>query len=307
MFGLGNLSEKGSPVRAAFRKRLLPLSIAAVSILGIYLLMATRSELSPVELSEQTWPVTVIVADHQDVRPQVKLFGEVVADRSSELRPLVAGQVIKLGEGFLEGGLVAQGDLLLQIDPFDYETGLDESRWMLQEAQVRLEMLQSDLKRAQELSAQNLVSEQFLESAELDVRQQEAVVGQKQVQLKRAERDLQETTLRAPYSGVLSNVGVNLGKHLSTGDKVADLIDTSRLEVRFSLSNAQYGRFLESSESVIGRPVFIAWTVGQEHLKYSAEIARVGAEIDSTTGGINAYAVIDTAGEQIPMRPGAFV
>ena len=42
-------------------------------------------------------------------------------------------------------------------------------------------------------------------------------------------------------------------------------------------------------------------------LSFDATIERVGAEIASTTGGVDACAVIDTGGQQSALRPGAFV
>ncbi len=148
-----------------------------------------------------------------------------------------------------------------------------------------------------------------MENADLEVIQQEAIVEQREINLSQAQRDLTETSLRAPYDGVLNNVSANLGSQVSGfgNDKVADLIDTSRLEVRFSLSNSQYGRLLESGESIIGRPVHVLWRVGGQSQHYDARIERVGAEITSTTGGVEVFAVIDSNGKQTNLRPGAFV
>ncbi len=102
-----------------------------------------------------------------------------------------------------------------------------------------------------------------------------------------------DTRLLAPYAGVVGNVNANLGKQLSLNDKVADLTDIGRLEVRFSLSNAEYGRLLESGEPVIGRPVEVVWEVGAGRRSYTGTIARVGAEITASTGGVDVYAVLD--------------
>ncbi len=217
--------------------------------------------------------------------------------------------IIEIGANFRDGGIVKQGELLVQIDPFDYETALAEQRSILKEARARLAMLGRDLERAKELFEDKTVAEQFLENAELEVIQQEAIVEQREINLSQAQRDLTETRLLAPYDGVLNNVSANLGNQVSGfgNDKVADLIDTSRLEVRFSLSNSPYGRLLESGESVIGRPVRVWWRVGGRSLDYDARIERVGAEIISTTGGVEVFAVIEDHGKQTNLRPGAFV
>jgi RND family efflux transporter MFP subunit len=285
----------------------LPALILAGVVLVISGLIASRPRLQPLAKPERVWPVEAVVAKHQTLQPELELFGEVVAGRHSELRALVAGPIVRVGANFRDGGAVKKGELLIEIDPFDYRTGLADQRSKLKEAEVRLEVLRRDLKRAQDLIDRKLVSEQFLEKARLDVEQQEAVVEQRRIAVERAEKDLAETRLTAPFDGVVNDVNANLGKQLSTNDKVADLIDASELEVRFSLSNAQYGRLLDSGEAVIGRPVKVLWQVGQEQLAYDGTIRRVGAEIAATTGGVDAYAVIAAAGRQLPLRPGAFV
>jgi RND family efflux transporter MFP subunit len=217
--------------------------------------------------------------------------------------------MVEIGENFRDGGVVRKGELLVQIDPFDYETDLAEQRSMRVEAEVRLEMLRRDLDRAKELYAAKNVSEQFLDAAQLDVLQQEAIVEQRGIGVRRAEHDLKDSRLVAPFDGVVANANAALGKQFSGfgADMIGELIDTSRIEVRFSLTNAQYGRLLESEESVVGRPATITWKVGESALEFDAVIERIGAEITSTTGGVDAYAIVDTGGQQSRLRPGAFV
>lgn len=296
------------PIRSILSGRPgLAILIIVVAIAANYLLFATRSELAPVENPERVWPVSVVSALHQDVQPEIQLFGEVVAGRHSELRPLVEGVVVAVGENLHDGGVVKQGELLVQIDPFDYETQLEDERWLLQEAEARLGMLKRELERSKKMRADNNVSEQMLDTAEVDVVAQESAVGQQRVAVRRAERDLAQTRLTAPYDGVLSGVTSNVGTPLRPADKLVELIDTSRLEVRMSLSKAQYGRLLESGEMLEDRPVKVFWNIGAKDLIYDAVIKRVGAEIKSTTGGVDAYAVVDSNGKQITLRPGAFV
>ena len=55
------------------------------------------------------------------------------------------------------------------------------------------------------------------------------------------------------------------------------------------------------------RPVKVTWHVGDKRLTYAAEIERVGAEIASSTGGVDAYAVIQDDEAASYLRPGAFV
>jgi len=297
------LAKLLAAIRAVLRR---PLLIIAFTVVIVVIMFATRPQLAPVQLPERVWPIEVVVVEQRDEHPVLELFGEVVAGRRSELRALVPGTIVEVGPGFREGGFVAAGELLVQIDPFDYRNDVAEQTALLAEAQANLATKRRDLARIRELFAEKNVSEQSLDDAQLAVDQQLASLEQRRIGLERAKRALRDSRLNAPYAGVLSGVSVDLGKRLSVNDKVADVIDTARLEVFFTLSNAQFGRIVESGEQITGRAIDVFWQVGNDKLSYQATVERVGAEIDSTTGGVVLYATIDPDAQTL-LRPGAFV
>jgi len=290
-------------IAAVFKR---PWLIALVTVIVIALLVVTRPKLEPVIVEEKAWPVEVTEVFARDQQPELELFGEVVSGRRSELRALVPGRMVSAGPNFREGARVAKGELLVEIDPFDYQNDLAEQKALYAEARVRMKIVERDLKRIRELYDENNVSEQSLDDAILAVEQQTATLEQRRISLARAERALRDTRLTAPYDGVVNAVSADLGKQLSVNDMVAEVIDTSRLEVRFTLSNAQFGRVIEDGAPVEGRKMKVAWQVGNELLEYEAILDRVGAEIDSSTGGMELYAAIKPDAETL-LRPGAFV
>ena len=194
----------------------------------------------------------------------------------------------------------------MQIDPFEYQNNVAEQKALLSESKSRLKVLRRDLSRINELYAENNVSEQQLDDAGLAVKQQESILEQRRIGLVRAQRDLSDARLVAPFDGVVNSVSADLGKQLGVNDKVAEIIDTTSLEVRFTLSKSQYGRIIEANEPLKGRPVEVSWQVGDGTLNFAAVVERIGAEIDSTTGGVDVYAVIDPEVNTL-LRPGAFV
>ncbi|MGI9292300.1 MAG: efflux RND transporter periplasmic adaptor subunit [Gammaproteobacteria bacterium] len=287
-------------------QRKLVLGIIGLTVVVTFIMMATRPRLEPVALPERVWPVEVVEVWQQDEQPVLDLFGQVAAGTRTELRSLAPGRVIEVGPGFGEGAIVSKGDLLLQIDPFEFENNVAEQKALLAEAETRLQVLQRDLKRIKELFEENNVSEQQMDDAGLAVKEQESTLEQRRIGLARAERDLEYTRLVAPFDGVINGIEADLGKRVTRNDKVAEIIDTSSLEVKFTLSNSQYGRIIESGEALRGRSVELSWQVGEGTLSFVATVERVGAEIDSTTGGVEVYAVIDPD-EDTLLRPGAFV
>ena len=261
----------------------------------ISLLRATKDEPVMLVIEEKSWPVSVIEAQYGDVNPTLALFGEVITSRRSELRALVGGQVIEVGENFKEGAVVKKGELLLKIDDFEYRNSVIEET-------AKLEVMNRDFERADELFKQGSISEQFRDNALLEKTQQELVLSE-------SEKDLRDTELFAPFDGVINDVQATLGKQVSTfNDKIGEIIDIKNMEVRFSISKAQYGRLLEDESAIVGRAIEMKWTVGQRDLIFDAYISRVGAEITSNTGGVNIFANIELDNDQeTPLRPGAFV
>ena len=261
----------------------------------ISFLRATKDEPEILVIEEKSWPVAVIEAQYSDIQPILSLFGEVITSRRSELRALVGGQVVQVGKNFKEGAVVQKGELLLRIDDFEYKNAVIEES-------AKLEVMNRDFDRADELYQQGNISEQFRDNALLEKTKQELVLSE-------VEKDLRDTELFAPFDGVINDVQATLGKQVSTlNDKIGEIIDIKNMEVRFSLSKAQYGRLLEDTDKILGREIKMSWTVGQRDLLFNASVSRVGAEIKSNTGGVNIFAniLIDDIKES-PLRPGAFV
>ena len=133
-------------------KVVLPLAILAVAALGTVYMAKTRPRVAPQPLQERAWPVAAVPASPVDVRPEMRLFGDIVAGREVELRPLVAGRVVAVGANFVEGGVVRAGELLIAIDPFDYRADVAEYEARIAEARAQLAEIGAELAAASDLS-----------------------------------------------------------------------------------------------------------------------------------------------------------
>ena len=288
-------SQLNNKIKQLFQKSKRTVLLIACTVLFIVYLTITKTEPELVIIPEKAWPIEVAIAEHKNITPHLKLFGEITSARRSDLRASVGGQVTKVGENFKEGGVVTQGELLLMIDDFEYRNAVTEG-------QAKFDILKNDAERAEKLFLRGSVSEQFKDNALLGKIQQEIILAE-------AKKDLRDTKLFAPYDGVINGVVASLGKQVSTfNDKVGEIIDIKNLEVRFSLSKAQYGRLLEDNQEIIGRYVSVNWTAGNKTFNFDANIARIGAEIKSNTGGVDVYASLLADNTNISLiRPGAFV
>jgi RND family efflux transporter MFP subunit len=137
------------PPRSSFgrraRKFLLPMLILVVAVSFAGYLRATRPPVKRNPVQERVWVVAAVPVKYQDVQPVLRLYGEIVAGRKVDLRPLVGGRIVGVGPNFATGGIVRTGELLIEIDDFDYKSTVQERQAQLAEAKARLEEYLSDL------------------------------------------------------------------------------------------------------------------------------------------------------------------
>lgn len=303
-----------------WRRLPLPLIVLGMGLCGFMLLVATKPETKPVENRETVWNVAGKAVTYDIYQPRITAFGELRARREVQLRAQVSGEVVSTEAGFENGALVNKGDVLLRIDPFNYQTRLDEAKAQLKGAQALLterraaaNLARQDMKRAQELFEKGTVSKKTLDDRKTDYTikkarrdQQASVVDRQKVAVKRAQRDLDNTTITAPFDGHVGNINVRAGRVVGPNEPLAVLLDADAYEVVFNLSDAAYGRFLARNSDVIGRVLDVQWTVGTQKMKLQAVIERVGAQISQTTRGVDIFARVKG---DIPsnLRGGAFV
>ena len=82
------------------RRVLLVLLVLAAAVAAFVAMMATRTAILPTPPGERVWAVAVAIATPETLRPRIPLFGQAVAGRSVDLRPLVAGHIAAVGPDF---------------------------------------------------------------------------------------------------------------------------------------------------------------------------------------------------------------
>jgi membrane fusion protein, multidrug efflux system len=141
----------GSGIGRRARRMLLPVVILVVAISFTGYLRATRPPVKRNPVEERVWVVAATPVKYQDIQPKLRLYGEIVAGRKVDLRPLVGGRIVAVGPDFANGGIVRTGDLLIEIDDFDYKSAVAERQAELAEAKARLEEYLSDLTAEKQL------------------------------------------------------------------------------------------------------------------------------------------------------------
>jgi RND family efflux transporter MFP subunit len=307
-------------VRRLVRFLPLPIIVLVIGFFAYSALVASKPETVPTDRLERVWVVESMVAKYQTVIPVTAAFGELRARRQVDLRALVAGEVVKTNPRFEDGVRVAKGDVLAEIDDFTYQLAVDDataqlsgSRAILTEREAAADHAKREMDRAKTLFEKGTVSKKTLDDLTLQYavntsrfEQQKSTVDRDKVRLARAERDLKNTKIIAPFDAHVSNIAAREGRVLSSNDRVASLTGADDFEVVFNLTDDQYGRLLARNTRIIGRRLKVFWDIGGQRMTLSAQIRHVGATISQATRGADVYAQVDG---QIPsnLRSGAFV
>jgi RND family efflux transporter MFP subunit len=304
-----------------FFRYLLPLGLIALSIVVVIGLVAVAKSKRPErkDTADQAVLVDAIPAQKTTLNFAVYSQGSVEPRTETTLVAEVAGQIVSVSPNFLAGGFFRQGEVLLQIDPSDYETGLLRAQANLasRRAQYADQKARSEqaLKDWTNLGREGEPSDLVLRKPQLA----EALAGVQaaEAELQEAERDLQRTRIRLPYDGLVRSKLVDVGQYVAPGTPLGVTFSVNTAEIRLPLSSTDLA-FLElPSATRLDRahrvPVTLAAEDGGLGGRWQAEIVRTEGVVDQSSRVVYAVAeVVDPYGvlnqsEQAELKMGTFV
>jgi membrane fusion protein, multidrug efflux system len=150
-------------------------------------------------------------------------------------------EIRALSRGFLqeipvkEGQSVKQGDLLYQILPILYEAKLDAERAEAQLAQL-------ELKYTKKLLEDKVVSPN-------EVALLQAKLAKMEAKVKLAEAELNFTSIKAPFAGIVDHQHHQQGSLIGEGDILTTLSDNSVMWVYFNVPEARYLEYMANKEA----------------------------------------------------------
>ncbi len=174
--------------------------------------------------------VETIAVTRGTFQPLIRVLGTVQAAREINLSPRIDGQVVEMSPGFVPGGMVQKGELLMRLDPADYANAVSITRSELAQAEASLAIeggRQSLAKKEMQMLAGTIAGSNQslmlrvpqLASIRAEVRAAEAAV-------ERAQLDLDRTELVAPFDAQVLTRQVNIGSQVRPGDELGRLVGT---------------------------------------------------------------------------------
>lgn len=231
-------------------------------------------------------PEHVTVVDSGMIESGPSLSGTLNADRIAELRAQVAGTLLEVYVD--EGAAVKAGQALARIDATVLDDMARSAASQLRSAEASAAVATRNAERAQQLNAAGAIAERDLEAARNQAIAAEAMVADARSRLASARKQLANATLRAPFSGVVSERPANAGDVLQMGSPVITVIDPSSLELAASVPAASLGGMKRGAK--------VEFTVtGYPDRRFTGTIARVNPSVDPVTRQVRIYVAVPNA------------
>lgn len=287
-----------------------------------------------VEMIQPRFEVFGVVEARNSVELRSLVAGEIVEvhpDLSVGGRIEKGATLIRIDRFSYRGALVeAEANLAeAKAQLLENETRLSNERSALKRAEEQFELARRDLERAQDLARRGSGTLQSVDNRRLTFSQRQqaqeaaanaiaarqAQIDQLKASLKRldwrvqqAKRNLRDTELRAPFDTIIRSEAVEIGRLLGINDVVATLYEADALDISFTVSDRRFGRLQSDSAGVLGRQVKLSWAIGDEPIKATAIIDRIGSDVSATRGGVELIGRINMKqGDATRLKPGAVI
>jgi RND family efflux transporter MFP subunit len=241
--------------------------------------------------------VTVATPLQREVTDWDDYTGRFVAPQDVEIRARVNGVITAIH--FRDGQDVRQGQPLFTIDPRPYQAQLAQAQAQIARAQAALTNARQVTARSRALASAQAVSKEELETNIAAERSAAADLAAGRASASAAQLNLGFTTVRAPFSGRMSDRRVSIGDSVADGQTVLTRIvsiDPIRFEFEgaesFYLKNLrQDQRGERGSSRNTPNPVQIQLADESEY-RWNGRMQFLDSAVDPNSGTIRAYAIV---------------
>ena len=248
---------------------------------------ADRAPLAP-EPAAKVELATVTAGPTPEV---LTLTGKIVADQRAELTADTQGKVLEVLVD--RGQHVKRGQPLLRLDVRGAALSTSEAAANLDAVRTEQALAKIECERAQTLFAKGAISK-----SELDRTATQCSSAAQHVSAARARtaiyaKGVSDGIVRAPFDGIVSERGVQIGEWVAPGRALFTLVDSDPLRVELTVPETHVPSITR------GQPVAIH-TVARPGTKYPATITRLAAEIGRTRSLIVEATVTDHRDQLVP-------
>ena len=265
-----------------FIKVLLPLVVIAVGVLGAVQLIRTgpKAQQRPPQVLATLVETRSLACSTEPV--VVDAMGTVVAAQQVVIQPQVSGTITELHPDLVPGGLIRAGEVLLKLDPEEYEVAVKQAEASLARSRAQLQSAEWEIARVRGLDSRGASNKKEMDDALTAQAVAQADVLAAEAALERAQLDLARTTLRAPFTGVITAETVDLGGQVTVQSQLATLVGTDAYWVQVSVPVDRLEWIsIPTGQGESGSPVRICQRLGARKVcAWEGEVIRLLGDLE---------------------------
>ena len=228
-------------------------------------------------------PTDVVKAQQRELARGLPVSGSLRAVNSAVVKARAAGEL--QGLAVREGDTVKAGQLIARIDATESQARLRQAQQQADAARSQIDIAQRQYDNNKALVDQGFISRNALDTSLNNLQAAQANHRATTAAVDLARKGLEDTQLRAPISGVVSQRLAQPGERVGVDAKVIEVVDLSRLELEASLSAA------DSMDVQVGQRAMLQ-IEGSER-PVAARVARINPSAQAGSRSVLAYLGIE--------------
>lgn len=224
-------------------KKMTALALLTVVIAGAGAVIAMRRPAPPpaaVEAAEAAIELAaddLALAEAGEIQRTLPVTGALRAAAQAVVKAKVAGELAEVL--VKEGDAVKAGQLLARIDETEYRARLNERVAALESSRAQAKFAEQSRRKYEELLAKKFISETAYENYQTTANVTEGQVRVAEAQLALARKALDDTQVRAPIAGSVSERALQRGDKASVDTRLFTIVDLAKLELEAPVPAAE--------------------------------------------------------------------
>ena len=278
-------------IRRWFQWGLAALVIAALAF-GVLRVLSQRKEQQAADAAKllqraqagiEVAPTDLVAVQLRTLARTVPVSGSLKAANTVVVKARVAGEL--QGLSLREGDAVRAGQTVARVEPADSQARLRQTEQQAEAARAQVDIARRSFENNRALKAQGFISQFALDSAAANLAAAEASYQAALAAADVTRKALEDTVLRAPIAGLVSQRLAQNGERLAVDGRVLEIVDLRRMELEASLSAAEALQVQPGQKArlqIEGVPTPV-----------TATVARVNPTVLAGSRAVLAYLVLD--------------
>ena len=276
-----NINKFSSKKKGSRRKNIFLVSICVLVLFFIVVTLTVRVQkrkrlqaLESSDKTDQAFPVKVTKTRNTDVSSFIRSSAVIQPWQEAIISSEVSGKVKSLHAKV--GDQLQAGSPILKIDDEMLGYRVEDAQGRILQLEASHQTSKNDLERKEQLFKEKVISLYDIEMARSREKTDRGLLASAQAGLKIARRDLRETLIKSPISGILAERLEDLGTDVSKGQKIASVVYIERVKITIGATGD------ERAETAEGQSAQVTTDLYPEKV-YKGTVYSVGMKADAAT------------------------